>query len=328
MYTIRDFDFTDSDYEAIVAVHNAEWPDRPVTVASWKYEFENRNKEYLSQTFVVESPIGSSGEKQIVASCGVSESAWAYVAGKYNIGFTIHPDFEEQGIDEQLCSHAVDFLNQREPKPIMFDAFIREDRTERVKFWTNHGFKTVLREPTSELIVTDYDFSRFERAFGRVAAQGIEIANLPTLQKRCPDWPQRAYHIIVTVDNDIPTADAQTPQPLEEFMKETRHPNFLPEANFFAIDGDEWVGVSTLWKTASEKCLSVDITGVLTSHRRKGIATALKLKTIEFAINYGATTIKTGNEENNPMYDLNIMLGFKPKPAWLEMRKMLVETTK
>ena len=87
------------------------------------------------------------------------------------------------------------------------------------------------------------------------------------------------------------------------------------------------MGLSTLSKDlANPKRLWVGITGTLRSHRRKGIATALKLKTIQYAIDYGAEWIQTGNEENNPMYDLNVMLGFKPMPAWLEMRKILEET--
>ncbi len=33
--------------------------------------------------------------------------------------------------------------------------------------------------------------------------------------------------------------------------------------------------------------------------------------------------IKTNNEENNPMYALNLALGFKPAPASLAFKKMM-----
>lgn len=62
------------------------------------------------------------------------------------------------------------------------------------------------------------------------------------------------------------------------------------------------------------------------SHRRKGIATALKLRAINFAKGYGAKVIETDNEENNPMYYLNMKLGFRPRPAWLEFEKKIKET--
>jgi len=91
-----------------------------------------------------------------------------------------------------------------------------------------------------------------------------------------------------------------------------------------AVDGEHYVGLSSLWPNlVLKEVIPVGITGVLPSHRRLGIATALKLKTVEFAKAYGAKTIETGNEENNPMYDLNMKLGFKPTPAWLTFEKVL-----
>ena len=36
---------------------------------------------------------------------------------------------------------------------------------------------------------------------------------------------------------------------------------------------------------------------------------------------YGATIVETDNEENNPMFDLNMRLGFRPVPAWTEYRR-------
>lgn len=38
---------------------------------------------------------------------------------------------------------------------------------------------------------------------------------------------------------------------------------------------------------------------------------------IQSAIDYGAKTLITDNEENNPMYQINLKMGFETKPAWL-----------
>lgn len=322
MITIREFDYSDADYEAVVAVHNADWPDHPSTVENWRNDHEKRNKKFLNQRFVVEMECTPSQGARVVASCSVWEDSRFQVSGKYGMNFVIHPDFTGQGIEEQMVEHMVDFLSQRRPKPTMFDTFMREDRTERVQFWTDRGFETIMRDNTSALVVTDYDFSRYPEAFEKVATNGIEIATLADLQHRCPDWIQRYYDLLMPIYNDVPSSDPVTPEPLEEFAKGIEVPKFLADAEFIALDGDQWVGISALTKDlVNRKLLWVGLTGVLRSHRRKGIATALKLKTIQYAIDYGAETIQAGNEENNPMYDLNMMLGFRPLPAWLQMRK-------
>ena len=59
----------------------------------------------------------------------------------------------------------------------------------------------------------------------------------------------------------------------------------------------------------------------LKKFRRKGIATALKIKAIEKLLQKGVTEVRTDNEENNPMYKINVALGFKPVPFSLEYMK-------
>ena len=49
------------------------------------------------------------------------------------------------------------------------------------------------------------------------------------------------------------------------------------------------------------------------------------LRAIEFAAQRGVKSIQTDNEENNPMFQLNLALGFKPVPAWISLEKRLHE---
>ena len=63
--------------------------------------------------------------------------------------------------------------------------------------------------------------------------------------------------------------------------------------------------------------------GVLKEYRRKGIATALKIKAIETLLKKGVTDVRTDNEENNPMYKINVALGFKPVPFSLDYLKII-----
>jgi GNAT superfamily N-acetyltransferase len=102
-------------------------------------------------------------------------------------------------------------------------------------------------------------------------------------------------------------------------------PNYLPEGNFIALDGDRYVGMSTLRTSqASPDEYYVGFTGVLRDYRGKGIAMALKLKAIAFARQRGIKQIKTWNDSSNrPMLRINEALGFAKQPAWISYLKKL-----
>ncbi len=103
-------------------------------------------------------------------------------------------------------------------------------------------------------------------------------------------------------------------------------PDGMPESWFIVVDGGRYVGMSQLWRNlADPKLLQTGLTGVSRTHRRRGLATALKVRAIMGAKESGVETIRTDNEEKNPMYVLNVKLGFKPIPSWLSYKNELAK---
>jgi len=329
MFKIRPFEATDEEYARAVEIHNACWPDDPDTVEGMKHNDKMRNPKYLRQRWVVEL---ADSPDQVIGVCWAGESAWSYEAGKYHFGFNVDPafghlEFSPNGVADTYMAFMIDFLNQREPAPKKLNDYVREDKIERVKYYESQGFKSVMREEESELDVTAFDPTPFQGATAKAKSHGILIYTLPELKKMHTDWQERLYNLEMAVLADVPNTSEFTPQPIEEWTKMLTNPDFLEDGWYIAVDhenDDLYVGVTNIWNNKpNPKKLYTGLTGVRRASRRKGVATALKLRALAFVKERGALRLATENEENNPMYQINIRLGFKATPAWLAFQKEL-----
>ena len=78
------------------------------------------------------------------------------------------------------------------------------------------------------------------------------------------------------------------------------------------MDGDIWGALSTYTRSLrSRDKISTGLTGVLPEYRRQGICIAVKIHALQDLKQKGFKRVFTGNEENNVMFQINLMLGFK-----------------
>ena len=98
----------------------------------------------------------------------------------------------------------------------------------------------------------------------------------------------------------------------------------MPKGWFVALDGEQYIGLTVLEKGSDNvERLMTSFTGVRRAYRRRGIATALKVHSIQFAGRMGTRLILTNNEEHSPMFQLNLKLGFQPQPADVDWKKRI-----
>ena len=91
-----------------------------------------------------------------------------------------------------------------------------------------------------------------------------------------------------------------------------------------AVQDGRYIGVSNLESSGVADRLVVGYTGVDPAFRRQGIALALKLRTIRYAVAHGNPILITSSMSNNrPMIALNERLGFIRQPAWIRFKKDL-----
>ena len=321
MHSFRPFNYeSETDYTQAVGVVNAVWPLYPDSVQEWRHWDSTRESKYFYHREVIER------EGRIIGLCSVGESSWSHKPGKYFVSIDVLPDCQRQGIGSAAYDHALNVLSDRDPAPALLTSNTREDRPGAVRFLEKRGFRQVMRYPRSLLQVADFDPQPYAALLEMVQASGIELITVVELRNSDPEWLQHFYDLTeLQIMPDVPLPDPYTPPSLAKFEERfIQHPNFAPEMLFIARDGEQWVGMSGLHKPDVYKgLLHTGLTGVLASHRRRGIATALKVTAITHAQALGAARIETDNEEKNPMYYLNMQLGFEPQPAWIDYHNQL-----
>lgn len=317
--TIHTFRGSLAEYNTIAAIHNAAWQAEGLTGEMRRLHDSKRNPDFLFCRLLAEQ----AGE--IVAHATYGEDAWNHTPGKYLIEIEVHPDFQQRGIGSALYEAILNTLAAHTPAPVFFSASTREDQFGGVAFLQRQNFRQVMRSPQSKLDVAVFDASRFAETVEKVYGSGITLHSMSKLKQIDPDWIRHWYDLELAIDQDQPMADRGEPLPYETFAGFMDTPLINTDAAFFALDEDgNYVGQSTLEVASPQsKTISVGHTGVVRSHRRRGIATALKIRAITYAKESGVQWLIAGNEENNPMLQINLRLGFQPAPAWLSFEKRL-----
>ncbi|GAB4458798.1 MAG: GNAT family N-acetyltransferase [Armatimonadaceae bacterium] len=310
--------FTPDDYSAVVAIHNLQYPDYTDTVEQWRFRDERRDEKVKWSRFVA-----TDDQNQIVGMATYNQSVDMYHPRKFSVDVFVHPEFVGQGIGKALYEKLLEALIPFDP--ILVRANAREDYTRSVRFLTDRGFTEEMREWESRLNPQAWDPAAWQDVRKKVLAQGIVVKSVAELQETDPEWRQKLFEMDWSVTLDMPAPDTLTKPTFEHFVKHVlENPDFLPEAWYIALDGENYVGESALWRSSTDNSLYVGATGVLREYRRRGIATALKIYALEYARAAGCPLMKTWNAQiNRAMLSINEALGFEKQPAWISYVKVL-----
>ena len=315
--TIRPF--TPDDYATYVDLANSAYRDYAWTVEEIAYFDKDWTPEGYFKRRVLAEEAGIA-----VGYCEVAHSRGQFVPENYNIDLVVRPDARRRGIGRALLDDAVTALTARRAHWIRNG--VKESDAHSVAFANAIGAVELRRDWESRLDVASFDPAPFAAAPARAAAAGVRLTTLAELRTSDPDAVRKAWVLHQEVRMDVPSIDPSTPSPYERFEDEVlRAPYALPEAHFLAIRDGRYVGECSMGKEGVDPSVIYQhLTAVLRDERGKGIAMALKLKTIEYARAAGIREIRTWNASvNRPMLAINEALGFAKQPAWITFGKDL-----
>lgn len=317
MKQVRIRPFRDEDFGPFVELMRANFPDEPRSVAETReryYQFDATR--YAREYVVAEDGLGS-----VVGVGFYTHVPWSFHPDKYNVYAVTRPDIQGQGVGSRLMSHLRHRLAERGASRLK--SWAREDYPRAVAFLSRYGFEEYGRTFESHLDLGTADPAPFAAYHSRAAEAGVSITTLAAELDRDPTCLPAVYQAHCALDISAPRNDPDLPTAptYERFLQhEVHHPQALLDGFFLARAGDFYVGESALkGSDADPGVLWQQLTAVLPEYRGHGVATTLKLYTIEYARARGYRQIRTFNSSlNGAMLAINGKLGFLRQPAWID----------
>jgi GNAT superfamily N-acetyltransferase len=318
--TFREFDKCERDYEIALAIHNAFYHDSPNTMQSFKHNDNVRNPKHYFHRIMMQR-----GD-DVIGYGGIMERFWDKVENTYVWFFYCKPEEAYTPLVSQFYEMALTRIERECGQIDIIYHDSREDRVEQVAFLEGQGYVLDNRYPRSELDLTAFDFAPYAGLGARMDSLGLTIKSGAELTISDPDYQRKLYDLDWILEQDEPSEGEWIQQPFDEYVKSTfGHPEYNPESWFIAVDPEgNYAGISMLFADQffPEK-MHTGWTGVDRPYRRKGVATAMKIKAFEYARAHGIKRIQTDNHETNHMYQINLQFGFSPLPAYLDYKKVI-----
>ena len=232
----------------------------------------------------------------------------------------VHPNHRRHGIGEALFNDVASFCQSRGITTLI--SRVKDSEPEWLAWAESKGFAIERHSFRSSIKLAEFDFGPFENATTRLENEGIVFTTLAELGDTEANR-RRYYEADSRAAIDIPGEDSV--ETWEEFCHENfNDEGYLPQGAHVAMHEQQIVAVAHAWLDKDHDRMVNAMTGVIPEYRGRGIATALKVKTIKCAKEAGVTEILTQNDsENAPMLAVNGKLGYKRWPGAYQLKATL-----
>ena len=321
MIKIKEFTSSDKEFKEIAKIFNLVSHDYLVHYKDDMDEWQIRDKTLLNKRFLLYKnniPIGYVTFKQ-----GKKEN-------NRTVFFTIKiiPKNGEKKYLDVLYDEMLKKIKTIRCNKILTEVYEHPNYSDIQKYLINKQF--VLAQKNREYLckIQKINPTKYEPLIGQLELEGIhfyESKNDITNKKL---HYQKLEKLEWVIDQDIPMPKGikQTRDSFDRFLEKKL---FFEEkcygTEIIAVKKGAYIGFTNLrvFKRSEPHKAWTESLGVLKKYRRRGIATALKIKAIEKLIAKGVKEVRTDNEINNPMYKINEKMGFYPVPSSLEYLKTI-----
>jgi mycothiol synthase len=314
-------DFGPADYQRLEEIYNANYPDYATSATEQRARDDSIDKsKYLLRRFVCLDK----GTDAILGFGGIFNVLDMFHPRKFMVTIFVDPAYQRMRVGGAIFDRLLAELKGLDAEIAW--TMNKEDLPLHREFFQRRGFLEKSRERESRLDLLAFKPEKFQEHLTRVVQQGITFITLAEELQRGEDSLRKLHGLVEHITADMPRPADYTPVAYDQWRTLLANsPRILPEGYAIAKDGPQYVGMSNLLRNEKKRrTLSQGDTGVRREYRGRGIATALKLKVIEFARENGYENIETWNDSTNAaMLAVNTKLGFKRRAGWILMEKDL-----
>jgi GNAT superfamily N-acetyltransferase len=257
-----------------------------------------------------------------MAEAAVSEDGAPYT-DRAQVFVAVAPAYRRQGVGGRLADE-VDRFGAGAGVRWLETQTVERELATTLPLLRRHGFVELERYQTSRQRPAAVDLGKLDELRGRLRNAGIETVALREIDD--DHARHELFRCNTTLWRDMPHeahVEWQDP-PFDTFTRSIfERPAVLLDSFFVARDGHHIVGLSYLLRRPDGDA-AVGDTGVLSSHRRRGIAHVLKMLVTSYAAEQGIRYVYTDNRaDNSGMLAINRELGFKPGDVIVIFEKTL-----
>lgn len=294
---------------AIARLWSLEYPEMRKTPEMVTSEFGHNIEGCFEEYWLFADAVGSGGVLALVDYDGGNPPVTLWV------DFCIDPSREKDLLEPilDLGDKTGERYDVRKYK-----AWTNSRMDYRAEVLQRRGYEKVQIVPLTRLDLAAADLDRFQKKVDSVRSAGIEITTMAALDERGLDWVPLLHEATKEMALDMPSPDEPQFMELEQFRELVKDERiYKRDLMFAALDQGRLVGYSRVMPSDCDAALVyTGLSGVVRSHRRRGIVTALKLAGIRELQRRGYRWLQTDNDHTNPMYELNLQLGYKPFLEW------------
>ena len=240
----------------------------------------------------------------------------------------LDPKYNGNGYRKLLYDRMLEDIQSFDCNRLYADIYEHPNYDQFKEFLLKNKFHLGLKIRESSLNLETIDLNEYSTLLEKLDSKGINFFDSKKEMTESPNHYEKLEELQWKYGEDFPMPEGivHTRQPFKQFMKfqklfEEKHYGI----EIIAVDGDKYVGSTDIHvfpKSDPHKAWTGGL-GVLREYRRRGIATALKVKAFEKLCEKGVRKVRTDNEENNPMYKINVALGFTPEPYCYDYQREL-----